>query len=49
MDGKRVRVRLEPLDDEKLVTADEQREVWHEWIERGPHGAIEDGEDTETP
>ena len=49
MDGKRVRVLLEPIDDEKRLTADEQRDVWHEWIERGPQGPIEDGEDTETP
>jgi len=49
MDGKRVRVLLEPLDDEKRLTADEQRETWHEWIERGPQSPIEDGEDTEMP
>lgn len=49
MDGKRVRVVLEPLDDEKRLTAEEQRDAWREWVERGPQGPIEDDEDTDLP
>jgi hypothetical protein len=44
MDGKRVRVLLEPLDDEKRLTAEEQRDAWREWVEHGPQGPIEDGD-----
>jgi hypothetical protein len=49
MDGKRVRVVLEPLDEEPRLTAEEQRQAWREWIERGPQGPIEDAEDTDVP
>ncbi len=41
MDGKRVRVLLEPLDDEKRLTADEQHDAWRCWIEYGRQGPIE--------
>ncbi len=49
MDGKRVRVLLEPLDEEKRLSREEQRDMWREWVEHGPQGPIEDGEDTEVP
>lgn len=48
MDGKRVHVLLEPMDEEPL-SARQQREFWQAWAEKGPDGPIEDGIDTETP
>jgi hypothetical protein len=48
LDGKRVRVVLEAVDEPRLSTA-QQRELWQAWAERGPQGPIEDGPDTELP
>jgi hypothetical protein len=42
MDGKRVHVALEPVE-EKRLSAQQQRELWGAWIESGPQGPIEDG------
>ena len=46
MDGKRVLVMLEPIEEERL-SANQQVALWQEWVESGPHGPIEDGSDTE--
>jgi len=48
MDGKRVRVVLEPVEEQRL-SVQQQRESWRTWIERGPQGPIEDGPDTDIP
>ncbi len=48
MDGKRVRVVLEPVEEQRL-SVQQQREFWRTWIERGPQGPIEDGPDTDIP
>jgi len=48
MDGQRVRVMLEPVEEERL-SAQQQREFWRVWVERGPEGPIEDGIDTDIP
>jgi hypothetical protein len=48
MDGQRVRVVLEPFEEQRLSTQ-QQREFWGAWIERGPDGPIEDGIDTNIP
>jgi hypothetical protein len=48
MDGMRVHVLLEPVDEQQL-SAGQQRELWQAWIEKGPDGPIEDGPDTDTP
>lgn len=48
MDGQRVRVMLEPVEEQKL-SAQQQHEFWQVWVERGPHGPIEDSTDTEIP
>jgi hypothetical protein len=48
MDGKRVHVLLEPMDEQQL-SARQQRELWQGWVEKGPDGPIEDGSDTDTP
>ncbi len=48
MDGKRVRVVLEPVEEPRL-SAEQQSKLWQSWVERGPHGLIEDGPDTNLP
>ena len=48
MDGKRVRVVLEPVEDQRL-SAQQQHEFWQAWVERGPEGPIEDAIDTDIP
>jgi hypothetical protein len=48
MDGQRVRVVLEPVEEPRL-SAEQQRELWQAWVERGPQGPIEDGPDTDIP
>jgi len=42
MDGKRVRVRLDVLDEERMLSPAEQIEAWRQWVESGPQGPIED-------
>lgn len=46
MEGKRVRVVLEVVDEPRL-SAEQQRELWQTWAVRGPQGPIEDGPDAE--
>jgi hypothetical protein len=48
LDGKRVRVVLEAVDEPRL-TSQQHNELWKAWVERGPHGPIDDGADTELP
>jgi hypothetical protein len=48
LEGRRVRVVLEPVDEIQL-SAEEQRALWQSWVERGDQGPIEDGPDTELP
>jgi hypothetical protein len=48
MDGQRVRVVLEPVEEPRL-SSEQQRELWQSWIEHGPQGPIEDGPDTDIP
>lgn len=48
MEGKPVRVLLEPLEEPRL-SASQWRELWQAWIQQGPQGPIEDGPDTELP
>jgi hypothetical protein len=48
LDGKRVRVVLEAVDEQR-VTAEQQVELWKSWVARGPQGPIDDGTDTELP
>ena len=42
LEGKRVRVRLEVLEDEKSLSHSDQIEIWRKWAESGPQGPIED-------
>jgi hypothetical protein len=48
LDGKRVRVVLEAVDEQRLTT-EQQSELWKAWAARGPQGPIADGADTELP
>lgn len=48
LDGKRVRVVLEAVDEQHL-TPEQQGELWKSWVARGPQGPIDDGADTELP
>ena len=48
MEGKRVRVVIETLDEPR-ISAEQQRELWQAWVERGPQGPIEDGPETNFP
>lgn len=48
LEGKRVRVVLEAVDEPRLST-EQQRELWQAWAAHGPQGPIEDGPDTEFP
>jgi hypothetical protein len=48
MEGKRVRVVLEVVDEPRL-SPEQQRELWQAWSEHGPQGPIEDGADTDLP
>jgi hypothetical protein len=45
LDGKRVRVRLDVLGEERRLSPTEQAEVWREWVESGPQGPIENDSD----
>lgn len=45
LDGKRVRVLLEPVNEmESKLSAEAQRDLWRQWVEHGPQGPIEDDE-----
>lgn len=45
LDGQRVRVQLDALDDEKALSPAEQLDAWRDWVESGPQGPIEDDSD----
>ena len=41
LEGKRVRVVLEPVDEPDLTSAS-NAEAWRQWLAHGPQGPIED-------
>ncbi|MBI2372378.1 MAG: hypothetical protein HYV07_00125 [Deltaproteobacteria bacterium] len=46
LEGKRVRVLLEPEHEANArLSPEAQHELWSAWVQRGPQGPIEDGED----
>jgi hypothetical protein len=41
LDGKRVRVVVEPVEDsEAMLTAEQQAELFRKWVDDGPQGPI---------
>jgi predicted thioesterase len=48
LDGRRVRILIES-EDEKQLTAEEQRQLWVLWTKTGPQGPIEDDGAPEFP
>jgi len=48
LEGKRVHVLIEPVEEEMTLSAKEQAELWREWVRTGPHGPISD-DDAELP
>jgi hypothetical protein len=50
LDGKRVRVRLEPAEDsEAVLSPEEQTRFWRDWVDHGPQGPIEIEEELDLP
>src|SRR5262245_54116772 len=48
LEGRRVRVVVEPVDEVAADRAEQQR-AWEEWAARGPQGPIEDDGEPELP
>lgn len=48
LEGKRVHVLVESLEEEMELSVEEQAKLWQEWSERGPQGPISD-EDADFP
>lgn len=42
LEGKKVLVRVEVVEDERDLSPDEQRRAWDEWVAHGPQGPIDD-------
>jgi hypothetical protein len=50
LEGKRVRVKLEPAEDsEAVLSPEEQSRSWQDWVAHGPQGPIELEEDLDLP
>lgn len=50
LEGRRVRVLIESLEERDLVlSSDAQEELWQTWMEKGPQGPIEDEGEPELP
>jgi hypothetical protein len=41
LEGQRVHVLSEPIEEKLGLSAREQKELWQEWSERGPQGPID--------
>jgi hypothetical protein len=46
LEGKRVHVLIEPVEEEIELSVREQAELWQKWVDSGPQGPISD-EDAE--
>lgn len=49
LEGQRVRVTLEPVEEVDALPPQAQDSLWKEWVERGPQGPIEPDADVEFP
>jgi hypothetical protein len=45
LDGRRVRVFVEPVDEELELSSAENAKLLREWADHGPQGPIEDADD----
>jgi len=45
LDGKRVRVRLDIVDNERELSPKEQVDAWRDWVTSGPQEPIADDAD----
>ena len=50
LEGRRVRVVIEPLEEVEVVLSPEmQAQLWRTWMERGPQGPLDEDEEPEFP
>lgn len=50
LEGRRVRVFIEPLEEKDIVlTSEAQEQLWQTWVEKGPQGPIEEDDELELP
>jgi hypothetical protein len=50
LDGRRVRVVVEPVEDDAVeLTATDQERLWDEWETSGPKGPIDEDDGWDTP
>jgi predicted thioesterase len=50
LEGKRVRVKIEPAEDsEAVLSAEEQVRLWQEWVAHGPQGPVELEDEIDLP
>jgi hypothetical protein len=50
LEGKRVRVKIEPAEDsEAVLSPEEQARLWQEWMDRGPQGPVELEDEPDLP
>ena len=50
LEGRRVRVLIEPLEESDIVlTSEAQNQLWQAWVEKGPQGPIEEDDEPELP
>jgi len=50
LEGRRVRVLIEPLEESDIaLTPEAQEQLWQAWIEKGPQGPIEEDDTLELP
>ncbi|HEX4963734.1 MAG TPA: hypothetical protein VF173_23105 [Thermoanaerobaculia bacterium] len=50
LEGKRVRIRIEPAEDsEAEIRPEEQAQLWQEWVAQGPQGPVDLEEEPDLP
>ena len=49
LEGRRVRLTIELVEDEVKLSDEQQRAAWAAWVERGPLGPIDDDGEPEFP
>lgn len=50
LEGKRVRVKIEPAEDsEAVLSLEEQARLWQEWVDHGPQGPVELEDEIDLP